>query len=312
MRDRTRGWCATLNNYTTQDIEMLENYMNENCTYGVIGKEIGESGTPHLQIHMEFKYEKSLNVLKKINSRMHFEQRKGSIKQASDYCKEDGDYIEIGKLKTRQGKRTDLSAIRDAVNEGKNMREICDIANSYQSIKYAETLRKYKMAVRNWEPEVYWYWGPTGTGKTRLAMDESDVNDRWVSMDSLRWWDGYDGQGDIIVDDFRGGDCRLKTLLRILDRYEFRVENKGSSTQLLAKRIWITCPYSPEMSYRRENTDEDMKQLIRRITKIIQFDNSTYMELTLDKYDNPKTGYVGCDTECSDDEFWDDDFEIEP
>jgi hypothetical protein len=130
-------------------------------------------------------------------------------------------------------------------------------------------MRKYYTKGRDWKPKVYWYYGESGSGKTRAAMGESNPNDRWVSMDSLKWWDGYDGQGDIVIDDFRGSDCRLKTLLRILDRYEYRVEYKGGSTQLLAKRIWITCPYSPESCYRDDG--ENLKQLLRRIDIVRQF-----------------------------------------
>lgn len=268
QRNRCRGWCGTLNNYTESDYDGIKQFMEGCCTYGVIGKEKGESGTPHLQIHAEFKSEKSLNVLKKVHTKVHWEMRKGSIDQASDYCKKDGDFIEIG-TRGNQGKRNDIENVREMVKNGCTMREICDNATSYQSIRTAELMRKYYAKGRTWKPKVYWYYGESGSGKTMAAMNESNEYDRWVSMDSLKWWDGYDGQSDIVIDDFRGSDCRLKTLLRILDRYEYRIENKGGSTQLLAKNIWITCPYRPEDVYRTEG--EDMKQLIRRIDVIKEF-----------------------------------------
>lgn len=265
----------TLNNYTEDELNNLINIFNTDCKYAVIGKETGESGTPHLQIYTEWNNTKSLNVIKKINNRLHCEERLGTKEQAADYCKKDGDYIEIGELK-KMGQRSDLSKVKDAVMEGKNMRNIIDIAPNYQSIRYAETLKKYINIERTWKSTVYWYWGESGTGKSKKVFEETDPNDRWVNMDSLKWWDGYDGQSDIIIDDFRGSDCRLKTLIRVLDRYPFRVEYKGGSTQLLAKRIFITCPYHPKNVYKNLDSDENIQQLLRRIEHIREF---TYADM---------------------------------
>lgn len=302
MSVRARGWCMTLNNYTEDDVDRLSKWFRENCEYACIGREIGSNGTPHLQICCEFKNMKSFKQMKDVCPEWHVEKRKGTKFEAAEYCKKDGDYKEIGDLGNEQGKRTDLSMVRDMVKEGKNMRSICDVTNSYQAIRYAETLRKYYQKGRNWKPKVYWYWGPTGTGKTRLAMEQSDENDRWVSLDSFKWWEGYDGQADVIVDDFRGSDCRLKTLLRILDRYEYKVENKGGSTQLLAKNIWITCPYHPNNVYKRDEADEDMKQLLRRIDVIIEFDEYTFDSLIRSEYCDRYKGMIDCDSDVDWDE----------
>ena len=42
-------YCFTLNNYTDNDIELLRKFYANYCKYLVYGKEVGESGTPHLQ-----------------------------------------------------------------------------------------------------------------------------------------------------------------------------------------------------------------------------------------------------------------------
>jgi len=289
MSARSRGWCLTLNNYSEGQYKKCIEWFTENCEYACIGREVGENGTPHLQMCCEFKHMKSFQWMKKTFKKSHIEQRKGTKQEASDYCKKDGDFFEIGKLKNENGKRTDINLVRDAVDEGKSMREICDLTNSFQALRYAETLRKYKMKPRNWKPKVFWYWGKTGTGKTRTAMDESNPDDRWVSMDSMKWFDGYDGHSDVIFDDFRPGSCDFSTLLRLLDRYEYRVENKGGSTQFLAKRIWITCPISPEEGYPRRDNDGRLDQLLRRIDIIKEFDETTYVEVTDD---------LSCDKNC--------------
>jgi hypothetical protein len=44
------AWCFTLNNYTTDELEFLSSSILGSGEYNyIIGKEIGESGTPHLQ-----------------------------------------------------------------------------------------------------------------------------------------------------------------------------------------------------------------------------------------------------------------------
>lgn len=268
---RARGWVMTLNNYTEKERNDIIREFELQCTYACIGIETGKNGTPHLQICAEFTNTKSLSQIKKICVRLHAEKRKGTKEEASNYCKKDGNFHEIGKLKNAKGKRTDLDQVKEAVKQGKPMREIMEIASGYQALRYAELCKKYLQKPRDWKPQVWWFYGKTGSGKTMTAFEMSNPDDRWVSMDSLKWWDGYDGQGDVIVDDFRGSDCRLKTLLRILDRYEYRVEHKGGSTQLLAKRIFITCPYHPEEVYKNIDGGENIKQLLRRIDFIQRF-----------------------------------------
>lgn len=282
---RSRGWVLTLNNYSDIEYETIKQYFEEQCDYAIIAKEVGEQGTKHLQMHAEFVNMKSLKQLKELCRRIHAEKRQGSKQQASEYCKKDGNYYEIGKLKDSKGKRSDLDKVRSMVADGKPMGEIIEVCSNYQAIRFAETLKKYKQKGRDWKTEVHWFYGPTGTGKTKTAFEMSKPDNRWISLDSLKWWDGYDGQEDIIIDDFRGSDCRLKTLLRILDRYEYRIEYKGGSTQLLAKRIFITCPYHPKNVYRNLEQSEDIKQLLRRIDHIIKFEPIDYMDKLVNDMD---------------------------
>ena len=46
MSNRTRNYCYTLNNYTNEEYDTI---LKLKCKYNIIGKEVGENGTPHLQ-----------------------------------------------------------------------------------------------------------------------------------------------------------------------------------------------------------------------------------------------------------------------
>lgn len=148
------------------------------------------------------------------------------------------------------------------------MREVAAEASSYQALRGAELLLKYVEKGRDFKPTVRWFHGSTGSGKTRTAFEL--FPEAWISARGLKWWDGYDAHKAIIVDDFRKDFCTFHELLRILDRYPYRVETKGSSRQLLASEIIITCPWAPDVLY-ASRSEEDVGQLMRRIDEVRLF-----------------------------------------
>ena len=87
-----KRWCYTINNYTD------EYPLDDICDYHVYGREIGESGTPHLQGFIIFTQRKRLTQLHRLLPGGHYEVTKGSNLQAADYCKKGGDFVEIGEM----------------------------------------------------------------------------------------------------------------------------------------------------------------------------------------------------------------------
>lgn len=258
-------WCFTLNNYTAQEEQEL---MQLECKYIIFGREIGSEGTKHLQGYIRFTKRMSLRQLKQIlGNRVHLEIRRGTEQQAAEYCKKDGDFFEKGEP-SQQGKRTDILTLKRKIASGKTFRELRDDIKSYQHLKFAECWYRHfepkRMCVA--KPIIRWYWGPTGSGKTRAAIEE--MPECWMSSKDLRWWDGYDGHEHILIDDFRESFCTFEYLLRVLDRYPMRVECKGSSRQLKATMIIITSSFHPSMVY---GSKDDVKQLLRRIDVIKEF-----------------------------------------
>lgn len=265
---KCRAYCFTLNNYTDLEYTTITNI---GCRYLCIGKEIGESGTPHLQGYVYFDNPRAFKSVKKdLGERAHIEKAVGTPKQASDYCKKDGDYMEKGELPV-QGNRSDIETVRDLVKEGKGMREIVEVATSYQSIKTAESILKYREAKRDFVPTVLWVCGKSGTGKTRYAYDKyphDDIHKQFAG--ESKWFDGYDAHPVVILDEV-DDSVSYSMLKELTDRYPCRVQVKGGSRQFLAKVIVITSLYRPEhlfLSY-----PESGKEMLRRITEIISLDN---------------------------------------
>ena len=267
IMSRSRNYCFT-------SFEDDPPTLQDGIKYLCYGKErCPKSGKLHWQGYVEFSDAISLTGAKRrlASPAAHLERRKGTAVEARDYCKKEGEFKEFGTI-SRQGKRSDLEAVRAAITDGTGMRGVIESGVSYQCIRYAEKYLTYMEPMRETVPTVLWYWGPTGTGKTRAACAEAAERfpgDVYWTNGGVQWWDGYDAHKAVIFDDFRPEWCKLPFLLRLLDRYPMRIPYKGGFRAWTCDYIYITCPEPPSMCYL--DTPEANAQLVRRITEIKEF-----------------------------------------
>lgn len=162
------------------------------------------------------------------------------------------------------------------------------VALEYSSVyvKYNQGLKRLRSELlidRDEMPVVIWIYGETGTGKTRYTY-EHFKGSIYITRSNLKWWDGYDQQKCILIDDFRKEQMVFKDLLQLLDRYPYSVETKGGHVPINSKFIVITAPRTPEIMFAGEG--EDLTQLTRRITKIICSTDDSYKETLLNIYND--------------------------
>lgn len=263
-----RNLCFTWNNWNREAIDLLSTFVEDRCSYIIVGFEVGKCGTPHLQGYLELSKQTTFTTLKKMLPVIHFEERKGTATQARDYCKKSGHYIEHGSISI-QGKRNDIARIRDMVNNNSTILDIMNDVNSFQAWKAAETYLKYKPLSTDYiKKTVIWIWGKSGTGKTKKAYTYIKEKTFWRSKSNLKWFDGYYGQEIVIIDDFRESHCSHSELLELLDGYEISVPVKGGFTIWRPKVVIITTPKKPEYYI---PIGEQSTQLLRRITETIHF-----------------------------------------
>ena len=109
-----KHWAGcTLNNWTpAHEAAFLAN-IQPIADYYVYGKEVGASGTPHLQFMVCFKKQTRLSAVRKLLPAHWFvKSPKSTMQQASDYCKKDGNFIEFGTyLKIKPPNQDRLSLI---------------------------------------------------------------------------------------------------------------------------------------------------------------------------------------------------------
>jgi hypothetical protein len=268
IQDRSRRWCFTINNYTEDDISSLKSL--DKINFLIIGKEVGEEkGTPHLQGYVEYINKKSINQVRK-EIRGHISQAQGNKKQNIEYCtKTDKNPISIGNQSTDQGKRTDLKNIRESIKP-QSIKELTDIGiiNNLQQRKFAEILKADSIEQRTDYPEVIWLCGDSGVGKTLKVFQDNQDKTIHKQSQSNKWWNGYEGQDVVVLDDIRADFAKYHELLTLLDKYPHRVEIKGGYMNFNSPRIYITSPYEPAEMYKGK---EDLTQLMRRIDTLIVY-----------------------------------------
>lgn len=113
---RAKHWCFTLNNYTQENVDrIIDN--SDLFDYIVFGREIGDSGTPHLQGFVSFPNRvRRTHCVEKIGQ-AHFTVAR-NIDNSIQYCKKDGDYVELGTKPSGAGSRNDLESFKNAVIGG--------------------------------------------------------------------------------------------------------------------------------------------------------------------------------------------------
>jgi hypothetical protein len=245
----------------------------KNCSileYCIIGSEICPStGKHHLQGYGELKNQTRLTSLKKsLPQGCHFERRFGSQKEAIDYCKKDNKWEEWGERK-KQGNRIDRHKLKELARAGERISTVVSEYDvSFNEIKFYEKLQTIFEVPQRRDVEVIWICGDPGVGKSRLAekLAGSDVYDK---RGDSKWWDGYDGQETIILDEWRPSKYwNVSNTLGVLGGERMRVEVKGGSKVAKWKRIFVTTVDRPEEYWRKNHSDEQIKQLTRRITRL--------------------------------------------
>jgi len=268
---RSRRWCGTF----FYDDNFLEEWRSTfiedpHFLYRIAGIEhCPSTGRRHIQFYCETRHPIKKTTVQAVLPDAHCEPARGDAAQNIAYCKKEGDWQEAGTPSPGQGSRSDLKAAVAALASG----GITSVVSLYPEtfVRYSRGLqeldsRRKRPGIRSLD--VHWLHGSTGSGKTHrvYGLEEADQLYRVPSSD-LRWFDGYSGEPAVLIDDFRSDGVSFNWLLQLLDKYPLRVPVKGAFVWFQPARIYVTAPQHPLYSF-GGHRDEDMRQLLRRITKI--------------------------------------------
>lgn len=294
MCDRIRAYVFTLNNYTEEEVNLIK---GGDYSYIVFGKEVGESGTPHLQGFVRFENAKTMSAIHKLKG-----WKRTALKVAEkptiaiDYCKKgaqshkeweelnikgpnygkDAEVYEAGAY--RQGERQDLFNIYQEVKEGKSSDDICWEKpllwqKCYKSLEKIEDI-KMRQKWRTEMTEGIWIYGKTGTGKSKYAFENYNPSTHYCYPYDGGWCDAYKQQDTVIIDEFRG-QISFNELLRMVDinpNFFFRRRNR-ETIPFISKKVIVTSALAPCEVFKKLSANDSMEQLYRRFKIYELIDN---------------------------------------
>lgn len=270
--------------------DMLTSHFNNGqlnfIKYMVFGKETcPTTGTPHLQCFFILKnplsmkgFHKKLEETFGIPSTIALKEADANIDECIKYCCKDGDATHLGEKPKGKGSRTDLNDVANMVLSGATLHEIATVAPT-EFIKFSSGISKliqFTTKPRDFKTKVYWCYGTTGTGKSRWCMENMERENSYSKNGQTKWWDGYYGQKDVLIDDYRPNkEMNFGYMLNLMDRFPMIVEAKGQTTHFVSHRIFITAPLAPRELFMEISdgkwSNDAIDQFERRITKILHF-----------------------------------------
>lgn len=185
---KSRNYVFTFNNY-----DGLPDLDHEFIRYGIYQEEIGEEGTVHLQGYIELTKPMRITAVTQLNNQAllgaRLASRRGSQKQAIDYCKKRDDTYIAGPYEfgtpARQGERQDIINFKDDIIRGASSKELIT-EHTLEYFKYHKIIPHVRQLFKKQDPPIdpdsfnipllpipkdrcMLFYGPSTLGKTEYA-----------------------------------------------------------------------------------------------------------------------------------------------
>lgn len=122
---------------------------------------------------------------------------------------------------------------------------------------WGPTCKEVREEVKRGEPrrtlsEVWYLYGPSGTGKTHTANVMAGDDAYWYSIYDATWWSGYDGEESVVMDGLepRFGVNPVLELIISGDN-KLHLPN-GRTKEFKSKKVYITSTYKPSAIFSDE------------------------------------------------------------
>lgn len=265
--DRSRNWTFTLNNPTEEQVPTTLRSKHMRCI--AFAREIAPgTGTPHLQGFVCYTNLKSFKLVKKDFPSCHLEIMKGSIAQNVEYISKENRPTVIGDLPMTQAQKGAANKkIFDDAWEAAKANDM-DAIPAHLRLRFYGTLKRIaKDFMVRPDPldelSNEWIHGPTGTGKSRHTRER--FPDAYYKM-ANKWWDGYQGEDVVVIEDFDAIHDKLGYHLKIWADYgAFLAETKGGVLTIRPKKFVITSNYTIREIWNEENTAAPLERRFAQV-----------------------------------------------
>lgn len=248
---RAKFWCWVLNNPREDELVILQ----DGAAYIKWQLERGERGTPHYQGYLECKKSSGLLEAKRILGlgRSHLEPTNSAAYIAYVWKEESriGGPWQLGREPGETTEQCNRNGNLKRIGEllvGGGVRNLRDIAREYpiEWIKYGRGIRDLRATLlpdrdRHTRPSIKIYLGDSGKGKSRSIYDQFESRSLFKKAGTSKWFNGYDGQEILWLEEFTGWEeIPPELLLQICDWYPLELETKFGFVPLSAKVVILS------------------------------------------------------------------------
>lgn len=260
-----------------------------------------KSGFQHYQLAIINDNSIRFETLQKKFGDAHIEPRQGTRQELFDYVTKDdtrvagpwrgGDWTDTSAILrrgTEQGKRSDLSSVQEAIEEGRSYKEILldqELSRSAAHVmqwlrETVEANREREAAGQTQEKEVI--YGCESALSTKLRNDTYALFEpkEIFEVDSLTRFDAYDGQKVLVFPEFDWRCWPVDFITRLCDKYPVKLPARYSAHQLMADTI-IFLSHEPLTMIYDGFLGEGRTKLFSLISQYVElFRDGTFFDLS--------------------------------
>jgi len=201
-----------------------------------------------------------LSALKQLIETAHWEPLRGTHEGQVHYCSKPvndcvcehctaarllplpTEHTELGSP-PQQGKRSDLLEVQKKLDEGKGYQAVFR-ENFSSSARYSRFFKEYarlQAKPRDFKTIVTFLHGQSNAGKTTWVLEQCKQQGLSVYWKPKgKWWDDYDSQDVVIMDEWDDTWWTFSETLNLFDRFPLRLESKNGHVIFNSKHIYIT------------------------------------------------------------------------
>lgn len=219
------------------------------------------------------------------------------------------DYVDlIKKISLEVGthnSKTKIEKMLDAIAKGElSLKQAKSLLSGSEYANYATALNRAhtlflerradelheEMLLKAENVNVYWLYGMSGTGKTRLAVAFAEGKGSYYKTTTTKDpFQFYQAEPIVILDELRPETIPYSELLAIFDPYSYGKVMMSSRyyNKMIACRMFIvTSPFSPTAFYDgyRIHKEDRGEQLYRRLTSVLWMDFDRIYDMRYDPY----------------------------
>lgn len=307
---KDRHWAFVAWDWTDDKLKHLMSNELKSRRYIICGEEIcPTTGRRHLQSYVIWENPVSWKTCcERLNLHKFWCKIKykfSSDQNNIDYCSKDKNFHEAGE-RLHQGMTSDVhEALETLKVKGlhKTALQFPDVGfKSPQGLKFMNEVYAKERSLTWREISCDIIYGPTRSGKTSLVYKKHGYENVYSLPEpggTELWFDGYDGEPVLLIDEFTGW-IKFNLLLKILDNQPLQIKIKGGYTYAQWSKVYIVSNVPPQYWY--PNVLEERKEAYKsRITNTIYkgFENVSE-EQYLDKFKKQtrnKSVFVDSDTD---------------